>query len=138
MLDSRSASPWRLLILKRAATDRAFPNLWAVPGGHVEPGEKIFQAIERETKEETGLGVDHFVGEFEELHWRSEHGQPNVQFNFVVTVKSNESIRLSREEHSAWMWTNVDDIETLPCSKGMAEVFANAFKVAARWKKGSG
>ena len=42
----------RLLMMKR--TDN---GCWGVPGGALEPGENLEQALQRETKEETGLDV---------------------------------------------------------------------------------
>ena len=32
-------------------------NLWVVPGGHIEYGETIEEAIKREMKEETNLDI---------------------------------------------------------------------------------
>jgi len=30
---------------------------WSLPGGHLEPGERLVEAVEREVAEETGLSV---------------------------------------------------------------------------------
>lgn len=49
-----------ILLIKRGAE----PNLgkWSIPGGSMEIGETIEEAVKRETLEETGLVID--VGEF--------------------------------------------------------------------------
>ena len=33
------------------------PNIWVLPGGHINPREKIFDSCEREIEEELGLKV---------------------------------------------------------------------------------
>lgn len=38
-----------------------FQDLWSFPGGHVEPGEGLEQAVRRELAEETGLAVGDIV-----------------------------------------------------------------------------
>lgn len=42
-----------VLLVQRGKPPRA--GLWSLPGGHVEPGEKVTTAAERELAEETGL-----------------------------------------------------------------------------------
>jgi 8-oxo-dGTP diphosphatase len=58
-----SVGAWRagrILLVRRLRPPMA--DLWAFPGGHVEPGEAVADAARREVMEETGLRVD-LVGE---------------------------------------------------------------------------
>lgn len=46
------------VLLCRMAADRGvFPGQWALPGGGVEPGERIEEALRREVREELGVQV---------------------------------------------------------------------------------
>jgi ADP-ribose pyrophosphatase YjhB (NUDIX family) len=129
---TENATSTELLVIKRAETDVAFPGLWTVPDGHIEPGETVEEAITRETHEETCLEVRGVLGEFGDLHWVSEEGEQKVQMNFLVTVRSLMGITLNPAEHSAWRWIKQEDMSKLPCSKGIAKVFENAFKSVER------
>lgn len=46
----------RLLVLKRKADD-SFANMYEIPGGGVELGESLLDALRRELKEETNLDL---------------------------------------------------------------------------------
>lgn len=135
-----TSTPQKLLVLKRAADDDTFPNFWAVPGGHVDPGETIEDAIKRETFEETGLEITGIEGEFAELRWLSRNGKGNVQLSFLATVPAFTEVKLNPEEHSTWMWLEEEHISKYPCSEGMAKVFRDAFKYveSSRVKAASG
>ena len=47
----------RVLLTLRSAKRRAYPSTWALPGGHVEPGEVEAEALRRELREELGIDV---------------------------------------------------------------------------------
>jgi 8-oxo-dGTP diphosphatase len=45
----------KIMLIKRNTIP--FKGYWALPGGRMDPGEKVEQTIVREVKEETGLDV---------------------------------------------------------------------------------
>ncbi|WP_174526672.1 NUDIX domain-containing protein [Micromonospora maritima] len=46
-----------VLLVHRSPTRRAYPDLWDLPGGHVEAGESERQALAREMFEELGVRI---------------------------------------------------------------------------------
>lgn len=48
----------RVLLGHRSPERRWYPDVWDLPGGHVEPGESELQALARELREELGVRID--------------------------------------------------------------------------------
>jgi 8-oxo-dGTP diphosphatase len=48
----------KILLIKFNDTKGSWSGKWTVPGGKVEFGERILDAVKREAKEETGLDVE--------------------------------------------------------------------------------
>ena len=49
-----------LLLLRDDKPDIPYPNMWDIPGGHVDDGETPEQCIVREMKEEMDLNLEEF------------------------------------------------------------------------------
>ena len=48
----------RVLLVHRSPDRRAFPNVWDLPGGHIEPSESELEALARELHEELAVRIE--------------------------------------------------------------------------------
>ena len=70
----------KALIIKRGHEPRK--GEWSLPGGHVELGETLIDAVRREIKEETGLDVE--VGALLDVFDRVHRVDQRIQYHFVI------------------------------------------------------
>ncbi len=54
----------RYLICRKSDAQGVFPGQWGLPGGGIEPGERMEAALRRELREETGLRVGQVQARF--------------------------------------------------------------------------
>ncbi|ORY03665.1 NUDIX hydrolase domain-like protein [Clohesyomyces aquaticus] len=108
-------SEGKILIVQRAANEKAFPDCWEIPGGKVDDtDETILHAVARELKEETGLDAIRFVRKVGEFEWDENSKRTGIQSKwkkiiFEVEVKDSE-ITLDPEEHQAFLFAAEEDI----------------------------
>jgi 8-oxo-dGTP diphosphatase len=91
---------------------------WSVPGGRVEAGESLAEAVVRELSEETGLaGVcDSFVG------WAERIGTDHhyVILDFSVTIMSDGE-PVAGDDAAEVRWVPLADVAALSLADGLAE-----------------
>jgi 8-oxo-dGTP diphosphatase len=93
-------------------------GFWSVPGGRVETGETLAEAVVRELREETGLeGVcDALLGWVE----RVGAGYHYVILDFLVTIVTvGEPTAGSDAAEAAWV--PLDQVAELALTEGLAE-----------------
>ena len=114
----------QILLLKSNYADAA----WGLPGGGLDHGETIHQALYRECFEELGCHVD-----IEYLSGAYFHANVNAHaFIFKCKLKPPYEIQLSLE-HSAYAWFELDllseiqKIRVLDCLKHEGTVISRSF-----------
>lgn len=105
-----------LLMVRRGHGPAA--GRWAVPGGKVEPGELMVEAVRREIREETGLECicGDMIG-WVELIDGDDH---LVIIDFEVTVLDS-SDPIAGDDAAEAAWIPVGDVAELELVDGLAE-----------------
>ena len=117
-----------VLVVQRARPPAA--GLFTLPGGVVEVGETLLEAVMREVREETSLTIEPVaLAGFREAIARDGDGR--VERHFVILPFAARWLagepRLS-EELSDARWLRPADLATLPTTPGLAAIVATAFK----------
>ncbi len=69
-------------------------NIWIAPGGHIDPGEDVNEAVKREVWEEVGLDVELIGPE----HWQKEDTKTNQ--DLVPPIYVNRHSITDTHDHS--------------------------------------
>ena len=125
----------RILLLKRAAHEIYYPNVFELPSGNVdETDPTLGHALAREVKEETGLTITSVLSEllppFEYETSKMVGGvqvsKSCVQVNFVVEVEGDQIV-VNLDEHSVGIWAGAEELGGLEMTEGMRVLVRQAF-----------
>jgi 8-oxo-dGTP diphosphatase len=120
----------RVLIVRRARPPAR--GLYTLPGGGVEVGESLVDAVAREVREETALEVLPLgLAGYREAIVRADDGRVERHFvilPFAARFMSGE-IALN-EELSEAHWLAVSEVAPLETTAGLLEIIAAALKIA--------
>jgi ADP-ribose pyrophosphatase YjhB (NUDIX family) len=116
------------------AVRRARPpmqGLFTLPGGGVEAGESLAEAVCREVREETGLTIEAAaLAGYREVITRDDAGR--VQRHFVILTFAARWVagepRLNEELLEA-RWIRPAGLPELSTTEGLAEIVASAFEL---------
>lgn len=98
----------RVLMALRSPSRRSYPGTWSFPGGHVERGETLEDALVRELSEEIGVTALSWslIRSFDDL---TTHPSHPVRFHaFVVDEWRGDPANLGTE-HAQLCWVSLAD-----------------------------
>lgn len=122
----------KVLIVRRARPPAG--GLYTLPGGGVEVGETLIEAVVREVREETALTIEPVaLAGYREAITRDGDGR--IERHFVILPFAARWIAgepMLNDELSEAMWLDPSEIAGLNATAGLAEIIANAMALLAR------
>jgi len=104
----------KVFLAKRANTKKFLPDVFELPGGHIDFGENMIDGLKREIKEEFGMNVE--VGDpFDAFTYSNEiKGSHSIEVIYFASFsQSNDNIKLNPEDHSEYKWVAKEELEKI-------------------------
>lgn len=105
----------RYLLCKMPAHRGVFPGQWGLPGGGVEDGERIEDALRREVREELQLELStlqpvHFKGENREKLYPDGRRETIYMVFLIYLCTTDGADPVINEELEAFAWVSPDEM----------------------------
>lgn len=107
----------KIILLQRSPADNFDPGLWELPGGKLEYGENLVDALSREVLEETGLLIN-VLQPFTTWHFLKE---PFWVTGITFLCDYLDGIIRLSTEHQSHAWIEPKEYIHYPLSKSVQE-----------------
>ena len=103
-----------VLLARRSPHRSTYPGLWSFPGGHVEQGETLAEALVREAQEEVGVTPTTFSFLEVIADPNTAADDPATYHMYAVTIWAGGEPSLRGDEHTELCWFKPAVAITLP------------------------
>lgn len=117
----------RIVLVERAKDP--LKGWWSIPGGLIELGERVADAVRREVREETGLEVE--PGGLHEIYERLIHeADGRLEYHYVLldyVCRVTGGALAASSDASRAAWVSADQLQEYRLTEGTLAVIERAF-----------
>lgn len=117
----------KLLLLLRKSHQKMH-STWAIPGGKLESNETPIQGLMREIKEELNLFIYQNQVDFIRTVYVKKEGIDYALHLFKCQLDRYPEITLNPQEHTQYLWQEIDKVHEMTLIEGQLEVFHLVYK----------
>jgi ADP-ribose pyrophosphatase YjhB (NUDIX family) len=128
LIFTRAGRRGPILLVERGG--KPLKGYWSLPGGLVEPGERLEEAVRREVREETGLEIEP-TRMFEIFERIMRDAQGRVEYHYVLTdyvCKVIGGKLRAGDDVSRAEWARRSELDRYQITEGTLEVIERAFE----------
>jgi mutator protein MutT len=103
-----------VLLARRNPHRTAYPDVWSFPGGHVEAGETLDEALLRELREEVGITPTQATSLGSIIDPNSGAADPVTYHLYAVTAWQGGDPVMLGDEHTELRWFALEAAAALP------------------------
>ena len=118
------------LLMKRGPKSKNEAGFWSKPGGAVELGESVEDAIRREIKEELGVDIE-LLAPLKFTDHRAQGGQHWIALNYTARVVKGEPRIREPEKIAEIGWFSLDKLPA-PLTQTTSEPIEEYLRMRAR------
>ena len=111
-----------VLLVHRSPSARFWPDVWDLFGGHVNEGESLEEALQREAREELGIEVL-------ALRWLGQiydPVEPAVVHAYAVSSWEGEPVNAAPGEHTEIHWFSAEELPESEALEGYGALVVTA------------
>lgn len=128
----------KVFLPKRAATKKFLPDVYELPGGHIDFGEDAVVGLRREIDEELGMKVE--VGDpfFVFTYTNEVKGSHSIEVIYFAHFTNDISdIKINPEDHSEFGWFSEEElVNAATDAKGLDDIEFQAMRKGFAFLKG--
>ena len=111
--------PTKTVLLVLRSETSPHPKNWSLISGTIENGEKVFEGLKREVKEELGIDPNYII-----YKYINEEKDEDTTFYYFEGYVGKEFTPRLNEEHLEYIWCDLDSLPS-PLFPGLNEKIKN-------------